>query len=74
MGNKTTWNFKGANYNEVYGIGADRYICVYEYIQNNIRSFGIEEAFDILNKTSQKNTLCSIVYEPLKNEIMENLY
>ena len=30
---------------------------------------GIKEAFEVLNKTSQENTLCTIVYEPLKNEI-----
>ena len=61
--------FKEANYNKVYGIGADRYICAHESIHNNIHSFGINEAFEVLSKTSQKNTLCSIVYEPLKNEI-----
>lgn len=69
MTNFPNGNFKEANYNEVYGIGADRYICAYEYIQNNIYNFGIKEAFEVLSKTSQKNTLCSIVYEPLKNEI-----
>lgn len=61
--------FKEANYNKVYGIGADRYICAHESIHNNIHSFGINEAFEVLSKTSQENTLCSIVYEPLKNEI-----
>ena len=61
--------FKEANYNKVYGIGADRYICAHESIHNNIHSFGIKEAFEVLSKTSQENTLCSIVYEPLKNEI-----
>lgn len=73
MTNFPNGKFKEANYNEVSGVGADRYICAYEYIQNNIRSFGINEAFDILSKTSQKNTLCSIVYEPLKNEIYISL-
>ena len=61
--------FKEANYNKVYGIGADRYICAHESIHNNIHSYGIKEAFEVLSKTSQENTLCSIVYEPLKNEI-----
>lgn len=62
-------DFKEANYNKVYGLGADRYICAHEYIHNNIHSFGINEAFEVLSKTSQEDTLCSIVYEPLKNEI-----
>ena len=69
MTNFPNGNFKEANYNEVYGIGADRYICAYEYIHTHIHSFGINEAFEILSKTSQENTLSSIVYEPLKNEI-----
>lgn len=69
MTNFPNGNFKEANYNEVYGIGADRYICAHEYIYNNIHSFAINEAFEVLGKTSQENTLCSIVYEPLKNDI-----
>ncbi|AGF55960.1 penicillin V acylase-like amidase (Ntn superfamily) [Clostridium saccharoperbutylacetonicum] len=69
MTNFPNGDFKEANYNKVYGIGADRYICAHEYIDNNIHSFGINEAFEILRKTSQENTLCSIVFEPLKNEV-----
>lgn len=69
MTNFPNGKFEETIYNEVYGLGADRYICAYEYIRNNIHSFGINEAFEILNKTSQKNTLCTIVYEPIKNEI-----
>lgn len=69
MTNFPNGDFKETDYNKVYGIGADRYICAHEYIHNNIHSFGINEAFEVLSKTSQENTLCSIVYEPLKNEI-----
>ncbi|BCN28936.1 Ntn hydrolase family protein [Anaeromicropila herbilytica] len=69
MTNFPNGDFKEANYNEVYGLGADRYICAHEYIQNNIHSFGINEGFEVLSKTRQDDTLCSIVYEPLKNEI-----
>lgn len=74
MTNFPNGDFKEANYNNVYGIGADRYICAHEYIHNNIHSFGINEAFEVLKRTSQDTTsqsptLCSIVYEPLKNEI-----
>jgi hypothetical protein len=69
MTNFPNGDFKEADYNKVYGIGADRYICAHEYIHKNIHSFGINEAFEVLSKTSQEDTLCSIVYEPLKNEI-----
>jgi hypothetical protein len=74
MTNFPNGDFKEADYNKVYGIGADRYICAHEYIHNNIDNFGINEAFEVLKRTSQDTTsqsptLCSIVYEPLKNEI-----
>ena len=69
MTNFPNGDFKEVNYKEVHGIGADRYICAHEYIDNHIHNFGINEAFEILSKTSQKSTLCSIVYEPIKNEI-----
>jgi len=69
MTNFPNGNFKEANYNQVFGRGYDRYICAHEYIHNNIHSFGINEAFEVLSKTSQEDTLCSIVYDPLKNEI-----
>lgn len=69
MTNFPNGNFKDEDYRKVSGIGADRYVCAYESIQKHIQSFGINEAFEVLSRTSQKNTLCSIVYEPLKNEI-----
>lgn len=69
MTNFPNGDFKEVNYNKVYGCGADRYICAHEYIHNNINSFGIDEAFEVLSKTSRDDTLCSIVYEPSKNEI-----
>ena len=69
MTNFPNGKFKETNYKEVHGIGADRYICAYEYINNNNDSFGIKEAFEVLNKTSQENTLCTNSIEPLKNEI-----
>jgi len=40
MTNFPNGKFEETNYNEVYGLGADRYICAYEYIRNNIHSFG----------------------------------
>jgi len=69
MTNFSNGDFKETNYDKVYGCGADRYICAHEYIDNNIHRFGINEAFEVLRKTSQEDTLCSIVFEPLKNEV-----
>lgn len=69
MTNFANGKFKETNYNKVYGVGADRYICAYEYLHNNIHSFDRNKAFEVLRQTSQKNTLCTIVFEPLKNDI-----
>ena len=73
MTNFPNGDFRETNYDKIYGCGADRYICAHEYICNNIHSFGINEAFEVLSKTSREDTLCSIVYEPLKNEIYISL-
>lgn len=69
MTNFKNEDFKEMDYDKVYGCGADRYISAYEYINNNIHDFGVNEAFEILSRTSQDNTLCSIVFEPLENEV-----
>ena len=69
MTNFANGKFKETNYNKVYGVGADRYICAYEYLIHNIHSFDRNKAFEVLRQTSQKNTLCTIVFEPLKNDI-----
>jgi hypothetical protein len=42
--------FQELNYDKVYGCGADRYICAHKYISNNINSFGINEAFEVIKK------------------------
>lgn len=73
MTNFPNGDFQGTNYDKIHGLGADRYLCAHEYICNNIHSFGINEAFEVLKRTSQDTTsqtptLCSIVFEPLKNQ------
>lgn len=68
MTNFPNGSFQELNYDKVHGCGADRYICAHNYISKNINSFGIDEAFEVLKRTSQEITLCSIVFEPLKNE------
>ena len=72
MTNFPNGNFVGSDYDKVSGMGADRYIRAYAYIQEHIHDFDVKEAFDILGKTSQANTLCSIVYDPSENEIYIN--
>lgn len=69
MTNFPNVDFKEVDCDKIYGCGADRYVCAHEYINNNIHGFGVSEAFEVLRKTGQDNTLCSIVFEPLKNEV-----
>lgn len=69
MTNFPNGDFKEATCDQVYGMGADRYICAHEYIHNTSHHFGINDAFEVLSKTRREDTLCSIVYDPLENEI-----
>jgi hypothetical protein len=68
MTNFPNGNFENQQFDEVYGCGADRYINAYKNINNKIHNFGINDAFDVLRKTYQDTTICSIVFEPLKLE------
>ena len=73
MTNFPNGSFKNQKFDEVYGCGADRYIEAYKDIDYRINNFGVNDAFDILRKTSQDMssrapTICSIVFEPLKLE------
>lgn len=61
--------FKGLPYNLVYGTGADRYIKAYEYIDQHLDNFDIDHAFEALKHTTQDFTLCSLVCDPLRNNI-----
>lgn len=68
MTNFPNGNFENQKFDEVYGCGADRYIKAYKNINDKINNFGINDAFDVLRRTCQDTTLCSIVFEPLKLE------
>lgn len=68
MTNFPNGNFENQKFDEVYGCGADRYIKAYKNINDKMNNFGINDAFDVLRKTSQDTTTCSIVFEPLKLE------
>lgn len=61
--------FKDGPYNQVSGTGAERYITAYEYIEQNLDSFDIDHAFRALKQTTQSFTRCSLVCDPLKNNV-----
>lgn len=68
MTNFPVGEFKNEDYKTVFGIGSDRYKTAYEYISNIDINFGIDNAFEILENTVQKEesfeTLISMVFVP----------
>ncbi len=73
MTNFPVCNFNEKKYTEVEGVGADRYITVYENIQRNISSFNRDKAFETLEKTKLESdgfkTQCSLVFNPEEGNI-----
>ncbi len=73
MTNFPNGDFDNQKFDEVHGLGADRYIKAYKDIDNQINNFGVKEAFEVLRKVSQDitspaPTICTIVFDPLKLE------
>lgn len=66
--------FKGKDYTEVIGPGANRYIAAHKYIEENLGEFGVEQAFEALRHTAQTLTLCSLVFAPMEGNIYLALY
>ncbi|MFV0399884.1 MAG: choloylglycine hydrolase [Oscillospiraceae bacterium] len=64
MTNFPNGDFEKQKFDEVCGCGADRYINAYINIKDNMNDFGVNEAFDVLKKTRQDITICSIVFDP----------
>lgn len=68
MTNFPVGQFKNINYKDVSGAGSDRYIKAYEYISNIKTNFSIDNAFEILKSTAQKEekweTIASMVFVP----------
>ena len=73
MTNFPNYDFIGENYNTVFGVGSDRYILAYEYIQDHISDFSYEDGLETLSKTVQTTgdypTQISLLYDPLKLDI-----
>lgn len=69
MTNFPNSDFLGKSYDQVAGTGADRYITAHEYIDQHLDSFDIDHAFEALKRTTQTNTLCSMVFAPEENYV-----
>lgn len=73
MTNFAHFKFKGQSHTEVEGTGANRYKQCHEYLQDNHHHFTIENGFDLLQRTWNRDpdypTQCSMVFDPQACEV-----
>ena len=73
MTNFPNYDFLGEEYTAVYGVGGDRYILAFEYIQDHISDFSYEDGFETMSRTAQRTgdypTQISLLFDPLNLEI-----
>ena len=69
MTNFPNSNFKEVPYDQVTGMGADRYMTAHRYIQRNLDEFDVQRAFSVLALTAQEHTLCSMVFAPAEKSV-----
>jgi len=73
MTNFPNSEFVGQPYTNVQGVGADRYIAAYEYINDNIDDFDYTDGIEALHQTIQATggyrTQCSFLFNPVDLEI-----
>ncbi|MCP4159162.1 MAG: hypothetical protein GY760_03735 [Deltaproteobacteria bacterium] len=77
MTNFPNRSLKGKTYKEAKGIGDKRYIAGYEYIQKHLNKFDINKGMTALGLMKNKNpgypTNCSMVFDPVSNNIYVSL-
>jgi hypothetical protein len=72
MTNFPNGDFRGKSYQEVEGVGADRYKVAYQHILNNLETFNLGRGLETLEKavsTGDWPTQCSMVFDPGKGEV-----
>lgn len=69
MSNFPNGQFKGDNYNDVYGTGDTKYKQLYEYITKTIKSFDEYHAKSALEMVVNDNTQASLIFLPAENII-----
>jgi hypothetical protein len=74
MANFPNGEFVSQSYEDVSGVGADRYKAAYRHILDHLREFGRTEALEALERAVQLSggysTLCSMVFDPARNEVL----
>lgn len=73
MTNFPIGQFKDVDYKSAFGVGSDRYKTAYGYISNINNNFDIDNAFEVLKNTVQKEesfeTLISMVFVPDESNV-----
>ncbi|MBN1969344.1 MAG: T9SS type A sorting domain-containing protein [Candidatus Delongbacteria bacterium] len=73
MSNFLNYQFAGQPYNNVSGVGADRFKYVSEYLEENFDDFNYDNAWQALQGSIQSSgsykTLCSSIFDPENNNI-----
>lgn len=74
MTNFPVRGLKGKQYTPAEGMGADRYKIACEYLGSNAGHFSVDQGFELLQKTINRNPglspLCSMIFNPGRNEIL----
>ncbi len=73
MTNFPNSEFVGQPYTQVEGVGADRYIAAYEYINDSLEDFDFADGMETLQRSMQAGggfpTQCSFLFDPVELEI-----
>jgi len=69
MTNFAVYKFREKNYDEVYGMGATRYINMHDTLIKSGEEISFEEAWEILKSASNSFTDCSTIFFPEEHEI-----
>jgi hypothetical protein len=72
MTNFPNGEFAGQSYNQVEGVGADRYKIAYENISDNLDTFDVDLGLETLEKaalTGEFSTQASMVFDPEKGQV-----
>lgn len=74
MANFENHQFQDVNYQNVAGVGADRYKAAYAYILEHKDNFSREDGFEVLSRSIQPapgdySTQCSMLFDPAENDV-----
>ncbi len=69
MTNFCVGDFVGSESEGIFGVGADRYVGARDYLEEHADSLDLEDAFEVLERTSWNRTRASMVFVPGSGEV-----